>query len=893
VISVAERGSKVLLIDGNGLAYRAFYAMPEMRTSRGEPVNAVLGFTNMLLRLLEDEKPEYVIVTFDKSIPSARLEQYSEYKAQRQKMPESLGFQMALIEDMVEALNIPVTWCPGHEADDCIATVAARARREGLEVAVVSSDIDLIQLVSPGVRVLAMRKGISDIIVYDEATVQERLGLSPGQIPDFKALAGDASDNIPGIAGIGETGAKKLINEYGSLENIIAHVGELPTRQRERVAAEGKLAMKFKGLTKLVTDLPLEFTWDHVRRRPMRLEKLKDLLGRLELKALAKRLLPEEEVPLALISTDLSILKNAHGLSEALATLSKAGEVALHVLTANPAFTLLAASTGDRELVIPFSRPREGFLFADEDAEMPERDSVVSAVQRLLCDDSVTKYIYDVKNFLKVLDCPGDVPRSDFTDVALAAYLLDPGERIGISDACAKLVGQHVSPLPKDAAQLPVESLAPIAAQYVKASLLMGPAALAGLEEAGMTDLFRNLEMPLAFVLRSMEDLGMGLDRRCLSDLSMQMAKLQDSLQSEIWALAGDQFNINSPKQLGDILFERLGLPCAQKTKSGYATGSDVLEALLPHHPVIEKILQYREVAKLRTTYAQALPAAINPATGRLHTTLNQMVTATGRLSSTEPNLQNIPVRSDLGRMIRRAFVSAPGFELLGLDYSQIELRILAHFSGDEAMVKAFEEDLDIHAVTAARIMGVALKEVTSQMRRKAKAVNFGLLYGMSAHGLAQRLGIPRGEAKEYMDGYFSTFPKVVAFLEKVVEKARTSGYVTSLLGRRRNFVDLNSRNFTVRKAAERMALNAPVQGSAADLIKLAMVKVHEIFRGNPEVRMLLQVHDDLLFEVKSGLVEEIEAKIRTIMEGVYPLRVPLRVTSSRGTNWADMKEMA
>ena len=897
---------KLMLIDGNSLANRAFYALPPLNTSRGQPTNAVVGFLNMLFRLLEQERPEYLGVAFDRSAPTFRHEEYTDYKAHRTGMPEDLRSQMPLLKQVLAALGLRLIEKDGYEADDVIGTLSRLGEEEGLQVQVVTGDRDALQLLSSQVKVLLTRKGISEVHAMDPEVLRQEYGLEPHQITDLKGLMGDASDNIPGLPGVGEKTALKLLHQFGSVEEVLAHPDEVPGKKlAETIRTQADLARLSKRLATIDRHSPVEVAVSELIPTPFDRQQVDELFRELELQALGRRLdavfgrgQAAGEVGGA------SVLEDFWG-SLKVETCSAPEDFAREVgplLPESPAWILLpaaagwilAAGTADRAVTLDLpgakGEPRPGpealrFLW---EAVSPEGGSAGRALAAYWEDASIPKRGHDLKVLaLSLLRC-GLWPEGLTFDTALAGYLLDANRaqyrvpQLASEYGLAPLLAPEESPGPDHFA----------AAQAALSSRLVEPMG-AALANSDLTDLMNNLEMPLTSVLADMEQVGIMVDRGGLAEMGEELEKRIAELNQVIWDLAGESFNINSTRQLGEVLFERLGLPVLKKTKTGYSTDAEVLEQLEDKHPVVGKLLEYRTLVKLKGTYVDGLSGLIDRETGRVHTTFNQTVAATGRLSSTDPNLQNIPIRLEEGRRLRKVFVAAPGTVLFAADYSQIELRILAHIAGDEALLDAFRKDQDIHTRTASEVFGVPMDLVTREMRSSAKAVNFGIAYGQTDFGLARSLGIPRAEAKAYIEGYFTRYPGVKRYMERVVEQAREDGYVATLLGRRRPLPDINSRNRNIRQYAERTAINTPIQGTAADIIKLAMVEVHRALRAaRLKTRLLLQVHDELVLEVPHGELEQVHQLVVSHMEGAMKLNVPLRAEPKQGPNWYDMKSV-
>lgn len=873
------------LLDGHSLAYRAFYALPsDLATPAGQVTNAVLGFTNMLVRLLREEHPDAVAVAWDVRGAQFRKDRYPQYKAQRDKPPDLFASQLPLIGEVLDVLGIAQLTAPGYEADDVIATVADQAKKGSWRVLVVTGDRDSFQLIDDQVTVLYTRRGISDVVVADADWVAGKYGVTPTHYRDYAALRGDTSDNLPGVPGVGEKTASRLIADYGSLDGVYEHLGEQTPRLRENLAAHRDQVFLNRELMDLVTDVPIDEAPDGVSLDSLRLqewdrdevravfeglafrdvwERLLDLGGYHEERAVA------QEVMLATV-TDPARL--AAELGDGIVALEPVWDAAgLH--------GIVACGRPDAAFYVPEGHIEDliGVLSAGEG--MVGHDA--KAILRALCDSDV------------------DLPSLAF-DTALAAYVVNPGQRAPDLETLAhRELGVTVG-VPDDeeegeqgafdfegTAGPDLETLGRRAA----AVLELVPKLESQLEARGELQLFRSIEIPLVPILARMEAAGIGVDRSFLESFGDDLRARLAKLETAIHAAAGGAFNINSTLQLREVLYDRLGLPVLKKTPKGVpSTDASVLAKLRDDHRIVDDLLTFRELEKLRSTYVDALLPLIEP-DGRVRGRFNQMAAATGRLSQEQPNLQNIPVRSAEGRAIRRAFVADEGCVFLVADYSQIELRILAHLSRDPGLLDAFAKDLDIHAATAANVNDVPIEQVDSDQRRRAKMINFGLLYGMEAYGLAQRLEISREEAQHHIDVYFDRFPEVRDFMKGIVAAARESGFTTTLLGRRRYLPELASGNFRTRQAGERMALNAPIQGSAADIIKKAMVVLDEKLRSrHHRAEMLLQIHDELVVEVPEAELPAVAELTRDVMEGIVELSVPLRVETATGRTLADCK---
>lgn len=855
---------KLLLIDSNSLAHRAFHAIPPLSTKEGIPTNAVFGFTNMLVKLLKEIQPDAVIAAFDKGKVTFRHELAESYKAQRPATPDDLRPQFPLIKEVLDALRIQVVEIDGFEADDIIGTLVARAEAEGFHSLIVTGDLDTLQFVSPKTSVLHTKKGISEIVTYDEENVRERFGIDPKQLPDFKGLVGDASDNIPGVPGIGPKTAASLLQKYGSLEEILKHAPVLPAKIRALLIQNSEQALLSKRLATMEQTVPLSVDIT-LRWTGPDLKAAQEVFTRLQFRSLFKKL---QELGYKLGSeTQEDALKTAgiqpvpQNLAKFAKDLKKFKTAAICVETKQR--TACALCVGQDN------------IFYTEGTE-----STAAVLETVASLKGLKLAAYDVKQALHLLEPCGVEPERFIFDVMLAAYLLNPGGSNRLEDVAFEHAGLH---LPEEANP---------AAQAHAVFVLM-PILEAKLRLQEQEYLFSKVELPLAAVLKAMESTGVAVDRSELEKLSGDLGTRLNVLSEEICNLAGQRFNLNSPRQLGSVLFEKMGLKPVKKTKTGYSTDASVLEKLMDHE-IVAKILLYRQLVKFKGTYTDALMKLINPTTGRLHTTLYQAVTATGRLSSAEPNLQNIPVRDPLGRTIRRAFVAGlPDSTLLSADYSQIELRILAHLSGDPLLTRAFKTGEDIHVRTAAEVSGIEPEAVTAEMRSRAKVINFGIIYGMSDYGLAQELKTEPGEARRYIENYFARYKAVKQFVDQTIREARSRGFVTTILNRRRYIPELLSPNRMQRQLGERLAVNTVIQGSAADLIKKAMVDIYrELSRRRYETRMVLQVHDELLFEVPRRELKTVASLIREKMETALTFNVPITVTLKAGPNWHDVERI-
>jgi DNA polymerase-1 len=879
------------LIDGSSYIYRAYYAIRHLSSPKGFPTNALYGFTQMLLKVLKDRKPDHVAVVFDLGRQTFRTEMYPEYKANRSAMPDDLVPQIAPIKEMVRAFNIPVLEKQGFEADDIIGTIARECEKTGMAVVVVTGDKDLMQIVTDNVTLLdTMKDQVSGI-----PEVLERFGVEPERVVEILGLAGDTSDNIPGVPGIGEKTALKLIQEFGSLDALLERAAEVKGKTGERIREFADQARLSRKLATIDRHTPVEYRYEDLAVTPPDTKRLADLFREYGFTTLMKELTSETSLSTAGYRTVLS---------------EQDFSALLRELAAAPAFAVDLETTSlnplDAEIVgLSFSfREHEAFYlpvghcYPGAPAQLP-RELVLSALSPIFTDPGRPKIGQNIKYDYQVLRRHGVELQGLWCDTMLASYLLNPVRSSHGLDSLAvefldhKMISfQEVAGKGKEQlnfSQVPLEPAAVYSCEDADATFLLQGIFLPRLTTAGMDSLFFDLEMPLVKILAEMELQGVRLDLPLLRELSGMFAGQLATLEKEIFASAGCEFNINSPKQLGEVLFERLKLPAGRKTKTGWSTDMDVLTRLALEHEIASLILQFRSISKLKSTYTDALPKLVDPSTGRVHTSYNQAVTNTGRLSSSEPNLQNIPIRSEEGRKIRRAFIAEEGSLLLSADYSQIELRVLAHLSGDRVFCDAFAHDEDIHTRTASEVFDLLPGLVSPEMRRQAKTINFGVIYGQGAFSLARELGVSTQTAKEFIDNYFRRHSGARDFLDACVRDAEKNGYVTTILGRKLPIPDIASSNGNIRAFAQRNAINYPIQGSAADIIKRAMVLVSErMKRENLKSRLIMQVHDELVFEVPEGERIQMEMLVCHEMEHAVSLRVPLKVDLSFGRNWSE-----
>ncbi|MDY6833364.1 MAG: DNA polymerase I [Chloroflexota bacterium] len=893
----------LLLIDGHAVVHRAFHALPPLLTSKtGEPTGAVYGFIRMVMKAVQDYTPSHWAIAFDRPTPTFRHAQYEEYKAHRPKTPDELVAQFDRVRQVVDALHIPVFEMDGYEADDVLGTLVRLANSQGVEALVMTGDADTMQLVRPGARVLVPQRNFGDLLVYDEAAVYQKFGVHPGQIPDLKGLKGDPSDNIPGVRGIGDKTATKLINQFDSVEGIYEHIDQVSPQKVRTLLQEGAdLAKLSKDLAIIRVDVPLTLDVSRCEVQLGERDKLEGVFRELEFFSLLDKVTEigrqlgriEETCEPANVTKEIAykLVDSQQDLKEAIASLERSSTVAVAISLGGYSNDLsgIALSPGvGSAYYLPLA---SGMV--DEQLDV---GSALEAVRSIFENGHIRKVLHDGKRCINVLARYGIEPLNIAFDTVLAAHLL--GEKsLDIGTLVLSRLGRQQpiarSSDPKRGIMMdlsPSETAQSMGAT-VDSIIQLHSVLESDLRQHDLWQLYTEVEMPLVPILARMERNGVAIDTAILRDLSLYLSEQLLILEKDIYEDVGHPFNINSPQQLGEVLFRELGLPGAKKTKTGYSTEASILEGLKQSYPFVGKVLEYRQLTKLKSTYVDALPSMINPETGRIHTTLNQTATATGRLSSSDPNLQNIPIRGELGKQIRHAFIAEPGCLLVGGDYSQIELRILAHLSGDPGLVDAFARDEDIHTATASEVFGVSADNVSPDMRRVAKVVNFGVVYGMSEYGLEQATDLSRAEAAHFIAAYFQKYAGVKKYLEITKVQARDQGYVQTLFGRRRYIPEINSSNRQIREGAERMAINMPVQGTSADIIKLAMIELDaEVRQRKLKSKMILQVHDELLFECPVNEAEGIKNLVADVMSGVARLKVPLKVEPKVGENWGVMK---
>ncbi|MGM0777341.1 MAG: DNA polymerase I [Bacillota bacterium] len=873
---------KLVLIDGNSIAYRAFFALPLLNNDKGIHTNAVYGFTMMLQRILEDEKPTHLLVAFDAGKTTFRHETFSEYKGGRQKTPPELSEQFPYIRELLDAYGISRYELENYEADDIIGTLSLHAEKDGYEVKVISGDKDLTQLSSDSVTVSITRKGITDIEEYTPAHIEEKYGITPDRIIDMKGLMGDSSDNIPGVPGVGEKTALKLLKEFGTLEELLESVDEVSGKKlKEKLEEFRDQALMSKELATITREAPVEIKIEDIEYEGFEKEKVISIFKELGFNSLLEK-----------ISGDTEAIEEKLDEIEFII----ADEIKEDMFSDENAFYVeLLEDNYHYADIIGFSvaNDKGNFYFSKDKA------LVSDVFKRWAEDETKKKTVYDAKRSEVSLRHHGIHLKGVDFDLYIASYIINPSQSIEDIASIAKNHGYHA--IQSDEAfygkgakrRIPEEKeLGGHLARKAAALMTLREKLDSDLKENQQSELFYDLEMPLSLILADMESTGVKVDLGRLRTMGQDLLSKLDEIEKRIHELAGEAFNINSPKQLGVILFEKLGLPVIKKTKTGYSTSADVLEKLENDHEIIRDILHYRQLGKLQSTYIEGLLKVVNNETGKVHTRFNQALTQTGRLSSTDPNLQNIPIRLEEGRKIRQAFVpSEPGWAIFAADYSQIELRVLAHIADDEKLIEAFNEDMDIHTKTAMEVFHVKADEVTSNMRRHAKAVNFGIVYGISDYGLSQSLGITRKEAGKFIDRYLESYPGVKQYMDDIIHEAKQKGFVSTLLHRRRYLPEITSRNFNLRSFAERTAMNTPIQGSAADIIKKAMIDMADRLRKEElKARLLLSVHDELIFEAPEDEIEKLKKIVPDVMENTVELKVPLKVDYSYGPTWFDAK---
>lgn len=923
---------RFFILDGTALAYRAYFSMISrpLVNSKGQNTSAVFGFANYLLKILSDEKPDYLVAVFDTAEPTFRHKKYPEYKATREKMPEEMASQLDNIRRMLNAFGVPTVARPGYEADDVIGTLARLAAKENIDVFMVTGDKDFMQLITPKIKMYKPGKSGADVEIVDEKGVEKKFGVKPDRVIDVLALTGDAVDNVPGIKGIGDKTAIPLIQKYGTVEKLLSSADKVDKPAlREKLKSGKEMALLSKWLVTINTDVPLGVDFHSLKEKNSDPAEISRLFIELEFRSLLARAQQivssagaevveekpaEHEGPVAVagdyktISTvrhNYKLVTDPKYLEKVAEKLKHAEVVSMDTETTsvdplNAKLVGIALSVKPHEAYYVSIASEEGDLFSNIEAQrsVSVKDAV-KILKPIFESGKIRKVGQNLKYDMLVLSNYGIRTRGVAFDSMVAAYVLNTDGQHNL-DALAKehlgyqpvpieeLIGKGKSQ--KNMREVSPEVVAEYSGEDADIALQLTEVLKKRLEKSNLLDLCENMEFPLIEVLTEIEKTGVRIDTDILGQISKELERLIEKLAVDIYREAGEEFNINSPKQLGDILFNKMSLPSGKKTKTGFSTDVFVLEELSAQYLIAADVLSYRKLTKLKSTYVDALPALINPRTGRVHTSFNQTVAATGRLSSSDPNLQNIPIRGEMGKEIRKAFVPGEkGWVMMSADYSQIELRVMAHICKDEGLTEAFKKHEDIHRTTASKVFGVPLEKVTADMRRKAKEVNFGLLYGIGPYGLKIRLGISQGEAKEVIDTYFQRFPRVREYIDGTLAFARKHGYVETLLGRRRYLANINSRNSAVRMAEERQAINMPIQGTAADMIKLAMVEIfHEMEKQKLRSKMILQVHDELVFEAPKDEVKKLETLVREGMRDALKLSVPVEVDVGTGPNWLD-----
>ncbi|MBI5638978.1 MAG: DNA polymerase I [Nitrospirae bacterium] len=877
----------LFIIDGNSYVYRAFYAIKALTNSKGFPTNAIFGFTNMLMKIIRDKKPDGLVVCFDTSAPTERHRLFEAYKAHRPEMPADLVPQLPHIRQMISAFHIKIFEVPGYEADDLIGTISKKAAEAGNTVFIVTADKDMLQLVDGNVRVYDPMKDR----ILDSEYVRERFGVGPDRVPEFMALTGDAVDNIPGIKGVGEKTAKELLLSVESIDELLQHPERIKKERLRQMVSDNKDIVRLSlQLATIDTSVPIDIDLkEFIIEEPDWLALL-SLFREFEFSSLMK-LIPSGEIA---SERRYETIDSPERLHEFLTSLKDEIAFDTEATGRDPLLSSLVGIALCREKESAFYIPvgHSGDIVS---SQMDKRDAF-RILAPVLEDEKIAKIGHNLKYDLTLLDQDAVKVSGVLFDTMIAAYLLNPNKANHSLDEVAfeylgkkKKAFMEILKKRQTFADVPVDEATSYAAEDAALSYELKEILFGRLEENGLEDIYFNVEMPLIRVLMEMEKAGIKIDASLLNRLSKELTGEIESIQKRIFFLAGEEFNINSPKQLSVILFHSLGLSPTKKTKTGFSTGMDVLEELCQFHELPREVLHFRSLTKLKTTYLDVLPAIINPNTGRVHTSFNQTVTATGRLSSSEPNLQNIPIRGEWGMRIREAFIAEDGNLLLSADYSQVELRVLAHLSRDEGLINAFREGLDIHTRTASELYGVPLEKVTSEMRRTAKTVNFGVIYGISAFGLSETLNIDRKEAERYIRQYFDRHPGVREYADRILADAKEKGYVTTLFGRKRPMPEIKNTNRNIRQQGERLAVNSPIQGTAADLIKIAMISISRRFgQEGIRARMILQVHDELLFELPESELETVRELVRKEMEEAVELAVPVKVEIGHGRNWAE-----
>lgn len=877
----------LVIIDGNSIINRAFYALPEMSNKEGLKTNAIYGFTNMLLKIIDTYNPTHISVAFDRKAPTFRHIEFKEYKAGRKKMPDELREQFEPLKDLLDKFNIHRLEIDGYEADDIIGTVSKIAEDNGFKVYIVTGDKDAIQLASNKTTTLITKKGVGEVEEYDYDSVIEKYEMTPTQFIDLKGLMGDKSDNIPGVPGIGEKTGIKLIKEFSSIEGIFDNIDSIKGSTKKKLEENKELAIMSKKLATIIRDVPVEFNLEELEYGNYNTKDILDVFKYLGFTSLIPRIgnLDESEEIVNEANVEISKLED---IDEFINKVKENNELIIKTVT--------------REGNILDKRIKYIFLSVDGKKIYYVEENSIHKLEYIFTSNEIKKLGYNLKDDYISLKPYGIKLENIYFDITIAEYLID--SMSSTSYECSAIAMKYLTKKVKTKEELlgkgvkakkyqdlDFEELSSHISQIIDTVKSVMPIMEENLKESNMDGLLYHVEMPLVEVLADMEYEGVKVDKEKLNELGSQFKEIIKKLESEIYKISGEEFNINSPKQLGVILFEKLGLPVIKKTKTGYSTNAEVLDKLKDQSPIIDKIIEYRQIVKLNSTYVEGLLSIINPIDGRIHSSFNQTITTTGRISSTEPNLQNIPVKLEMGRNIRKVFISDKGCKLVDADYSQVELRVLAHMSQDETMIDAFKHNEDIHTKTASQVFNVSMDEVTSKQRSDAKAVNFGIVYGKSDFGLSEDLNIPVKQAKEYIENYFNKYNKIKEFMDNIIEDASSNGYVTTILNRRRYIPEIKSSNFMLRNAGKRAAMNAPIQGSAADIIKIAMINVYKkLEENNLKSKLILQVHDELIVEAVDSEIDIVKKIVKDEMENAVCLDVNLDVDLNIGDSWYDTK---
>lgn len=887
--------TKLYLIDGNAFVHRAYHAIKPLSTSKGEQINAVFGMIRMLLKLLKNEKPEYLAVCFDYPAPTFRHKEYPPYKATRKKTDEELKNQFPIVKDFVRAFNLPLIEMEGFEADDIIATYSTHAEKSGAEVIIVAGDKDTYQLVNKNVKVLDEQKEI----LFDEKEVRKKYGLPPSRLIDYFALVGDKSDNVPGVAGIGEVTALKLLNEYNTLDGIYENLEKIPEKIRAKLTGGKDAAVRSRRLVTLNRDVPVPIPWEELKVREFNRERLLDLLKKYEFASIIREIIPADPSTVSFSKKNIFTERELEDLCN---TILAQGSVSLDIETTSVDFIrarivgISLSPKASESFYIPVGHD---YLGAPRQIDVQKALGILKPVFE---DEKIKKYGHNIKYDLLVLKQHGINLRGVYFDTMIASYCLNPSrQNHNLKDVVLDVLGDRMTGIDeiigkgknqKTMNLVAIEAVSDYAMADSHYVMALAEKFAGEIEKKKLAELFFNVEMPLVEVLACMEETGIKIDVRYLKSLSADFGAKIAEIEKKVHALAGQEFNLNSPKQLSFILFEKLKLPPVRRTKTGFSTDEEVLKFLAGQHELPRLLLLHRELSKLKSTYADTLAELAEPGTCRIHASFNQTVTATGRLSSSDPNLQNIPVKTEEGRRIRKGFVAEKGYLLVSADYSQIDLRVLAHLSRDKNLLDAFNKGEDVHTRTAVELFGKSPAEITGDLRRVAKTINFGIIYGMSAFGLSHSLGIAQSDAAQYIENYFAKYSGVKEWIEATLKTARAKGYVTTLLNRIRYIPEINSSNNQIRSAAERVAINTPVQGTSADIIKVAMINIHRKIKSSKSgIRMLVQVHDELLFEVPESELTAASQFIKKEMESAIKLDIPVVADIKYGLNWEEMKK--